>query len=357
MNNFQANCLPLLIGSLPLDDHEQALSLVFKQTPEIPLWIQLPVFKEEGMIEQFLPGIPGLTRTKNKACIDTSVENFEDDLYKFYEEYMAVIEERTDLLSSRFVLANDTAAGFFEFIKQLKQPSERRIALKGQITGPVTFGTSLTDQNKRIIFYSNQLKDVVTKLIALKAKWQVKMLASFGYPVIVFFDEPALAGFGSSAFISISSEEIAACFQEVIAAVHAEGGLAGMHVCANADWSLVLESDADIVSFDAYSYFDKFILYKEQIISFLESGRIIAWGIVPTSNVLDIEKETTDSLIAAMEKRVEVIEEFGIDKSTIFTQALITPSCGTGSLSFKHALKVLNLTKQVSQKLRSSYLL
>ena len=34
-----------------------------------------------------------------------------------------------------------------------------------------------------------------------------------------------------------------------------EGGLVGVHVCANTDWSLVLDSSADIVSFDAYALF------------------------------------------------------------------------------------------------------
>jgi len=51
---FQPNCYPLLIGSLPLGDHKEALRLVFTYTPDIPLWVQLPVYKEEAMINQFL---------------------------------------------------------------------------------------------------------------------------------------------------------------------------------------------------------------------------------------------------------------------------------------------------------------
>jgi len=54
IENFQANCLPVLIGSLPMDNHAEATKLVYKYTPEIPLWVQLPVFKEEGMLAQFL---------------------------------------------------------------------------------------------------------------------------------------------------------------------------------------------------------------------------------------------------------------------------------------------------------------
>ena len=54
------NCLPVLIGSMPLDDHSAASRLMMEFTPAIPLWIQLPVFPQEGMVPQFLPGMPAM---------------------------------------------------------------------------------------------------------------------------------------------------------------------------------------------------------------------------------------------------------------------------------------------------------
>jgi len=349
---FQANGLPMLIGSLPIGDHKDAKELVFRYSPEIPLWVQLPVYKEEGMIFQFLPGFPGLSFEGDKAFIDTDNRTFPDDLLAFYEDYMADTEGKTDSPDSRFALKPDTARGFFALTEALKSRSGQAVAVKGQITGPVTFATAVKSQNGRAIFYDEQLRDVAVKLIARKARWQVKQLSKFGRPVIIFFDEPALAGFGSSEFISISYQEVAACFEEVIAAVHSEGALAGIHVCANADWSLILNSSADIVSFDAYSYFDKFILYARDIKKFIESGHIIAWGIVPTSP--DIEKENADSLTARWEEYAERIRELGIDRSVILTHSLITPSCGTGSLSLEHATRVLKLTREVSDRLRAN---
>ncbi|MBU4101898.1 MAG: hypothetical protein KKH20_11090 [Proteobacteria bacterium] len=352
MKNFQANGLPVLIGSLPMDDHTEAVKLVFSYTPEIPLWVQLPVYKEEGMIAQFLSGLPGLMIEKERACIDTSAGGFGEDLLKFYEDYIAVVEGGSDLSGSRFALTKDGAAGFFEFTKQLKVVSVPLVAVKGQITGPVTFCTGMNDQNGKAIFYDEQIRDAAVKLLALKARWQVRELSKFGVPVIIFFDEPALAGFGSSAFISITKDEVAKCFNEVIEAVHSEGGLAGIHVCANTDWSLVLGSSADIVSFDAYSFFDRFILYSDHIRKFVESGRILAWGIVPTSKTEDVEKETVDSLVIKWEDKARELENLGFDRSKILSQSLITPSCGTGSLSLENAKKVLRLTREVSDMLR-----
>lgn len=351
---FQANALPLLIGSLPLGDHEKAVELVFQYTPEIPLWIQLPVYKEEGMIFQFLPGMPGFTVTEDKAFINTSGEKFDDELLQFYEDYMADTEGKSDPHDSRFALKPDTARGFFALTDYLKKASRPPLAVKGQITGPVTFCTSVKNQSGIAIFYDDQLRDASLKLLAQKARWQVRQFSKFGCPVIIFFDEPGLAGFGSSEFISISHDEVAACFKEVIDAVHAEGALAGIHVCANADWSLILESDADIVSFDAYSFFDKFMLYPKAIKKFLESGRIIAWGIVPTLHPEDIEGETADSLVRQWEEKAAQIEALGIHKSVILRQSFITPSCGMGSLKLEHATKALTLTRKVSELLRNT---
>ncbi|MGD8901811.1 MAG: hypothetical protein PVF39_17115, partial [Desulfobacterales bacterium] len=176
----------------------------------------------------------------------------------------------------------------------------------------------------------------------------------FDCPVLIFLDEPALAGFGSSEFISISRDEIAQSLAEVIAGVHAEGGLAGVHVCANTDWTLVLDSAADIVSFDAYAYFDRFILYADQIKAFLDAGKMIAWGMVPTLNPDELEKATTPSLVKKWHQKAAQVEKLGIDLDQLIAQSLITPSCGAGSLSVEQAVKVLKLTREVSEQIRQA---
>lgn len=352
-DRFKARCLPTLIGSLPLKDHEEASNLVFEYVPELPVWVQLPAMKQEGMLLQFLPGMPGVVFQNEKVFVDTSAEDFETELLAFYEEYMEVLESKKRFSESRFRLETGTAKGFFTLLNRLRQNKRKPVAIKGQITGPFTFSTSLTNQESRAIFYDEQLRDAAVKMLALKAQWQIQELKPLGCPIIIFFDEPALAGFGSSEFISISKEDIAACLNEVVTAVHAEGGLAGIHVCANTDWSLLLESDLDIINFDAYSYFDRFILYQRQIRQFIDSGRILAWGIVPTLNPEDIERETIDTLMGVWQEKVAQIEALGVDHKTILEQSLITPSCGVGSLSIASATKVLALTKELSARIRS----
>lgn len=351
---FRPGGLPALIGSLPLADHVEACQLVLEYTPQIPLWIQLPAHKQEGMVAQFMPGLPGICSTADRVYIDTDQDNFEDDILKFYEDYMAVVDGDTDLSESRFSLSEETARGFFVFVESLKGLSSPPLAVKGQITGPFTFCTGISDQNKKAIIYDAQLKDAAVKLLALKSRWQVQQLKQFDCPVIIFLDEPALAGFGSSEFISISRDEVAQSLAEVIAAVHAEDGLAGVHVCANTDWTLVLDSAADVVSFDAYSYFDRFILYSDLIKAFLDAGKMIAWGIVPTLKADELANATTASLVNQWHQKAVQVEKLGIDSDRLIAQSLITPSCGAGSLSIQQAIKALKLTREVSEQIRQN---
>ena len=353
MDTFRAHLRPLLIGSFPLDDHGEAMRLVFEATPDIPLWVQLPFFAQEGMIRQFAPGLPGLVDDGERLYVDSASQTFDESLMGFYEDYLGVTEGDAPLSETRFAIQEKAAPGFFAFIDAINTLPEKPVALKGQITGPVTMATGLTDQDKRAVFYDDRLLDVVTKHLAMKARWQVEQLRAFGVPVIVFVDEPALAGFGTSAFVSITAEDVQRIIDEVVEGIHGVGGIAGVHVCANTDWSLILNSAADILSFDAYGYFDRLALYEGPLKTFLDQGRILAWGIVPTSDPKDIDRVDAIDLHAKLQGYIERLESFGISRDILEKQSLITPSCGTGSLSLDHAVKVLALTRQLSEKWRA----
>ncbi len=350
---FKPELRPSLIGSLPYKDHAEALAQVIAHTPDIPIWAQLPTNPNEQMIPQFLPGMPGLRIEKDRMFIARNDPSFDAELLSFYEAYLAITEGNGDAAEFGLSLTPDIAGGFFALVDYLKSPSTTPIAVKGQVTGPITFGTGVKDENGRPIFYDEQTRDAANKLLAVKAHWQVHKLAGGAWPVIIFIDEPALAGFGSSELISISREETIASLAEVVTAIHAAGGLAGIHVCANTDWSLVLASGVDIVNFDAYLYFDRFILFPDEIKSFIDGGGVLAWGIVPTGDPAYIEKETSEALSNRWRIYARQMMALGIERNILIDQSMITPSCGIGSLSVEHAEKVLRMTKNLSARLRS----
>ncbi|MFO7751884.1 MAG: hypothetical protein R6V41_02060 [Desulfobacteraceae bacterium] len=337
-----------------MDSHKEATELILENTPEIPLWAQLPKYPEEGMMEQFMPGMPGLSQKEGGSYIDTEKETYDEEMLAFFEDYLAVNSGDRDIENSRFTFTPETGKGFEEFLRQVTGGEKSFRALKGQVTGPITFGTSVKDQNEKAIFYDDQLRDAAIKKIAMNASWQALEFSKRGYKPIIFIDEPGLAGFGTSAFITITKEDVQQAINEVVQGVHGHGGIAGVHVCANTEWDILLQSEIDIISFDAYAFFDNFILFPDVIKEFLGRGGILAWGIVPTQNPEEIAAETVDSLMEKFEDQAARFEKIGVDRETLLNQLFVTPSCGTGSIDLDSARKVLALTKGLSERIRES---
>jgi len=357
---FSADGLPVLIGSVPLTDHGKALEWIFKATPEIPLWPQLPHDPYEQMMPQFAEGLPciteeNITDPEGRILFDINRPGFEEDMLAFYEEYLVVAEDPTALMDSRFKVSRKRAAGLYLFAESL--PGRTNLtAVKGQVTGPFTMLTGIKDREGKAGYFDDTIRDMVIKGISMKAAWQTRLLAQASdKQVLLFIDEPALAGLGSSAFIGVTVDEIREMINEVAEAVHQAGGLVGIHVCANTDWSILLSSDIDILSFDAHGFFDKMAALKDEVSSFLDRGSIIAWGGVPTSREEEISVESTESLSEMFNRQMQAFVTENRDMKTLLRQSLITPSCGTGSLSLESAQKVLDLTRSTSEALRGQH--
>jgi hypothetical protein len=350
------NGRPTLIGSLPAPNHRQALDWILAATPEIPLWPQLPAIPGERMLNQFTEGLPGIIEKDFHPYFDVTTDTFAAEQLSFYEDYLNVSENPGELFASRFKISPERGAGLYLLAEQAPRIRQKLTAVKGQVTGPFTMLTGITDAGKKLGYYDPTFRDIVVKGIAMKAAWQVAFLRqAFTVPILLFIDEPAMAGLGSSSFISISADDLSQDLAEVIAAIHTAGGLAGVHVCANTDWNILLNSDIDIISFDAYSFFDKFLTSKSLIHSFMERGGLIAWGIVPTADPEHVKKESSDSLVSRWEQQAVSLSGNNWDTRALLRQTIITPSCGTGSLSPELARKVLRLTKEVSATLRTKH--
>ncbi|WP_136797022.1 hypothetical protein [Desulfosediminicola ganghwensis] len=352
------NCRPLLIGSLPITNHQQAADIILRYTPEIPLWPQLPKNPREGMVRQFLTGFPGLIDSNKGFWIDTEAEDFAVSMTAFYEEYMAVEANHDLLKDSRFRLAADSASGFSVLLDTLHLRKHDSYTVKGQVTGPITTGIGAKTGQGESIFYDDNLRDMLVKHLTMKGCWQARQIqqrAKIKTPII-FIDEPAMVSFGSSAFVGITRELVTESMSEIISGIRATGALVGVHICANGDWAPVLQSKADIISFDAYSYFENLLLFKEELTSFLQRGGILAWGIVPTGDPEIISKETVTSLLDKFKTQLNQLTALGFVKESLLQRVFITPSCGTGSLPLNTALDVLEMNSTLSYEIQKKFM-
>jgi hypothetical protein len=232
-----------------------------------------------------------------------------------------------------------------------KKPESLR-AIKGQIVGPITLAGSLKDPEQIAMLHNPTFFDVIVKLLAMKACWQLDQYAEFGLPRIIFLDEPYLSSYGS-AFASLKKEQIVESLNEIFLAIHNRDSLSGIHCCGNTDWTMLMETQVDIINFDAFGYMDTMLIYKNEVRAFLERGGILAWGIVPTTD--SIRDVTLDDLMVKMVSAVDSLVEKGIDRKLIVTNSLITPSCGTGTMPLDEAEKAMTLTHELTVKLKEKY--
>jgi len=342
MPDIEFGCRPTIIGSMPHTDPSEACAQVNHYLKDIPAWPQLPKRSFlEDMRVQFSQGFPGAVVEEDSIYVDCS-----QDLDKPLEQlYTAYLENNVD----KYPVSPDYAAGLHSFLA-LKNLSP--LAVKGQITGPVTWGLTVNDNSHRAIIYDDMLSDAVTKLLRLKAGWQEKALSQISKNTIIFVDEPYMASFGSVA-VTLSKERVISLLEEVFGGI---SGLKGVHCCGNTDWSVLLDTTVDILSFDAYHYAQSLSLYPSEVKKFLGRKGTIAWGIVPSDEEA-LAKESVASLKDRLEEAMAPFTRQGIPFKQLIKQGLLTPSCGLAALATEESsARALELLAELSAEIRKHYI-
>ncbi len=343
-DKFEPAWLPAALGSLPLSDPAQAWDWTLQYLPEIPPWPQLTKRSyRENMYAQYSERFPAIVvdLDSERTYMDRR-QDLDRDLERLYLAYLEYdLEYGT--------ISSDYAAGLHYLLDTPGLLKTQPRAIKGQVTGPVSWGLVVVDHNRRPLLYDEAIADAIAKHLRLKASWQEQRLKAISPQTIVFVDEPYMSSFGS-AFVSLGRDQVVTLLEEVFAGIQ---GLKGVHCCGNTDWSVLLDTSADILSLDAYEYIESLSLYPEAVSAFLERGGIIAWGIVPASPL--VESETVESLVERLHKGIDLFVQKGIELDTLLAAGLITPSCGTGSLDSPTANRVLELTAKVSAEMRARY--
>jgi hypothetical protein len=338
MTHFTAGLRSLAIGSLPHTDPALACRLVGDNL-DIATWPQLPRRSFlENMYVQFSERFPGIVVSDQQIYVDRD-QDLDAGLEQLYIAYL-----RDDLAHA--AISSDYAAGLHHF---LGQDQGNPPLVKGQVTGPISWGLMVADRQRKPALYDDVLAEAIGNHLRLKASWMEQELRRLAPQTIIFVDEPYMSSFGS-AFVSLSRDQVQALLEEVYAGIE---GLKGVHCCGNTDWSILMSTSVDILSLDAYEYAESLALYPEEIGAFLDRGGIIAWGIVPASD--QVMGETIESLVERFQTALALLVAKGLHQDDLLASSLIMPSCGCGSLAIETAERVIKVTGQVAQALQERY--
>lgn len=332
------------MGSVPHTD-PAAISRTLLEKLDIPSWPQLPRRSyRESMYVQYSPGLPRIVEDAEhgKVYFDTNGD-ITGELAEFYQK---VIEDDLEA----FALGPDYAAGFYAMLEVMgSTPGEWA---KGHVTGPISFGLTVTDQDLQPSLYHPELSDAIAIQMAMNARWQARRMQQVRPKAIIFVDEPYMAQFGS-AYISLGREQAIALLDQVFEAIHQEGALAGVHCCANTDWSVLLATQTDYLNLDAYGYTGNLALYPEELRAFIDRGGKIAWGLVPNDE--QAFEHSGENLAARWLQGIEMIIEKGAKRGVSFTlgdfsgEGLMCTSCGLGATTVEIAERSLALLAETTE--------
>jgi hypothetical protein len=323
------------IGSLPHKNATEATELTLRSL-DVPFWPQLPnVSYLESMVPQYSEGMPSLKLDTEKGRL--WVERNEEEIARFYESCGEDV---------RIAISQEYAKGFYAFMEQIK--SRQFDALKGHITGPMTYTLGLNDESGRPIYYDEEFREISLMLLMAKARWQVDMLKPFAGNVIIFIDEPILSALGGTSYMGVDRNETVRLLRETAKAIQDVGALAGIHCCGRADWPMVLESGIDILNFDFFEFGETLGIYPEETTEFLKRGGYLAWGVVPTTEA--IAKEDEKSIVTLTLRLLDKLSE-NIPADLLRESMLITPSCGTGSRTIPETIKIFQILMRLKEAL------
>ncbi|MFQ5925758.1 MAG: hypothetical protein ACE5IE_07200 [Dehalococcoidia bacterium] len=294
---------------MPHKDVSKALELSLGL--DIPFWPQLPNLSfHEDMYAQTAQGFPGIVIDLEGERVDFHCGRFEQEL--------AIYSEKMD--SPRyFVLSADHSAVYHRF---LERDLSGYAAIRGQVTGPISFGFRVVDERRRPIIYDDGVRTILFDFIQSKANAQYHQLREKNENAFVWIDEPGLGWVfsGLSGYSDLQAKQDYRHFLDGL-----EGPRA-LHLCANVNLPYLLELGVELLSFDAYQMEVMPKGYASSVAEFLKGGGIIAWGIVPTDS-LNLGKETPQTLARLLAGYWEVVSQHsGLAPGQIAEQALIAPA-------------------------------
>jgi len=297
------------MGIMPHTDVDKALELTLGL--DIPFWPQLPHNSfYEDMYAQSSENFPGIIVNPDEGKISFDTARFEQELGNYA---LRMNEPDTFALSPKY------SSVYHRFLDQDLQDYP---AIRGQVTGPVSFGFRVTDEESRPIIYDEGIRTLIFDFFQRKADHQYRELREKNRNAFVWLDEPGLGWVfsGMTGYNDIQAKQDYRNFLDGF-----EGPRA-LHLCANVNLPYLLGLGIELLSFDAYQLQLMPKDYTDAVADFLKDGGIIAWGIVPTSSE-NLDQETPETLAGLLLTFWESVSgNTGLPARAIAEQSLIAPA-------------------------------
>lgn len=220
-------------------------------------------------------------------------------------------------------------------------------SVKVQAPGPITLAAQLElGSGHRAITDPGALRDLAVSLAEGVAVHRAEVTRRLGATVVVQFDEPSLPAALAGRLTGVTSMSSVHPVDEVLAielldVCAAAAGDIAVHCCGSPlPWKLLQRSAVSAVSVDVSTLEPSDL---DGIGEFVESGRTVLLGVVPTSapdRALSFEE------VAAA--AVKVTDQLGFARSVLRDRIGVTPGCGLAGATPQWARTAIGLAQKVA---------
>jgi methionine synthase II (cobalamin-independent) len=221
--------------------------------------------------------------------------------------------------------------------------------VKVQAPGPITLAAELELSNgHRAITDPGALTDIAASLAEGVAAHRASVSRRLDTPVVVQFDEPSLpaavaghlTGVTALGTVSAIDESLATTILDVCAS--AAGAEVSVHSCAAPiPWKVLQRCSIGAVSVDAATLQSADL---EAIGEFVESGRVVMLGVVPSS-----EPARRPAIEEVATSVVAVTDRIGFSRSVLRDRIGIVPGCGLAGATPEWARTAIGLARRVAE--------
>jgi len=315
------------IGSLPHRDAEAAAAFALAEF-DVATIPTLPARSPaEGMIAQAIGGLPGVSFGQYGSFAIDPIGLVAD----------AAIT--TDLGADAFVALR----AFLDLARKVHLDGD---PVKWQFVGPVTLGVALQRAGLRTAEAFDIAADAVRHHVSQIAAAVADALPNS--PQLMMLDEPRLIELMEPEF-PIPPDVAVDRISTAMAAVGPHAAV-GVHCCGDADIATMLEAGPQVISVPLS---ERLVDYAGYIGRFIESGGVVAWGVLPSSGPMTIKP---DRYWRAVSDVWCMLVERGVDAGALRRQSLITPECGLSQHQVSTARRVARLTAEVGQRVHEQAL-
>ncbi len=221
--------------------------------------------------------------------------------------------------------------------------------VKVQAPGPVTLAAELELANgHRAITDLGAVNDIAASLAEGVAAHRASVSRRLDAPVVVQFDEPSLpaaitgrlGGVTALSTVAPIDETLATTMLDTCAA--AAGAEVSVHSCgAVVPWKVLQHSKINAVSVDAGTIQ---ALDLDAIGEFIESGRVVVLGVVPSSP--PPRRPSMEEVAGAV---VAITDRLGFARSALRDRIGITPACGLAAATPQWAHTAIGLARRAAE--------